>query len=68
MDKTTAGFSVVGGLVLAVTGVMFSSWASNQMGSPSQDWIWDVVGWMGIAGGLAGIVLFFWGARDFSRG
>jgi hypothetical protein len=67
MDKTTAGFSVVGGLILAITGGSLSSWAATQVGSPSQDWMWDMVGYMGIAGALAGIVLFFWGARDFSR-
>lgn len=67
MSKTTAGFVLVGGMALTIISGRVASWAGGVVGSPSDDLFYDLIGWVGIAGALTGLGLFFWGCMTFAR-
>jgi hypothetical protein len=43
-----------------------ASYAGNKVGSPSDDFYYDCIGWVGTFGAIAGLALFFWGAKIFA--
>ena len=66
MSKTQFGFLLVAGLVVAaVSGVVVAT-GSATPASPGSDWIYDLIKYSGIAGVLAGIAMFFFGAKGFA--
>jgi hypothetical protein len=66
MTRTQYGFLLVGGLFVALfSGVVVAAGSATPV-SVGQDWIYDLVKYFGIAGVLAGIGMFFFGAKGFA--
>ena len=68
MTKTIAGFVLVAGLFAFVIGGMIASWAGGVVGSPLDDWKYDLYGYAGTGVAMAGVGMFFTGALVFARG
>jgi hypothetical protein len=66
VSKTGAGFMLVGGIAMVVVFGQVASYAGNKIGSPSDDFYYDCIGWIGTFGAIAGLALFFWGAKIFA--
>ena len=66
VSKTSAGFMLVGGIAMVVVFGQVASYAGNKVGSPSDDFYYDCIGWVGTFGAVAGLALFFWGAKIFA--
>lgn len=54
------------GLLLTVIGGQMASMASNHMGSPNTDLLYDLLSWSSTLGALGGLCAFFWGAKEFA--
>lgn len=54
-------------MALTIISGRVASWAGGVVGSPSDDLFYDLIGWVGIAGALTGLGLFFWGCMTFAR-
>jgi hypothetical protein len=67
MNKTTAGFVLVGGLAAVAVGWIISATATAQASTPGQDWFYDLINYFGIAVILAGLGMFFFGSLRFAR-
>lgn len=67
MNRTTAGFVLVGGLLAVAVGWVISATATAQASTPGQDWFYDLVNYFGIAVILAGLAAFFFGSLRFAR-
>ncbi len=65
-SNTVNGFMLVGGLAMTVICGRIASYASGKVGSPSDDFYYDCIGWAGTLGAFAGLALFFWGAKQFA--
>jgi len=57
---------LVGGIAMVVVFGQVASYAGNKIGSPSDDFYYDCIGWIGTFGAIAGLALFFWGAKIFA--
>jgi hypothetical protein len=57
---------LVGGIAMVVVFSQVASYAGNKVGSPSDDFYYDCIGWAGTFGAIAGLALFFWGAKIFA--
>jgi len=66
ISKTMAGFMLVGGIAMTIVCGQVASYAGNKVGSPSDDFYYDCIGWLGTLGAVAGLVFFFWGAKVFA--
>ena len=66
VSKSAAGFMLVGGIVMTAICGRIASYASNKVGSPNDDLYYDCIGWAGTIGAIAGLALFFWGAKVFA--
>lgn len=55
------------GLLLTVIGGQMASMASNHMGSPNTDLLYDLLSWSSTLGALGGLCAFFWGAKEFAQ-
>ena len=66
VSKTSAGFMLVGGIAMVVVFGQVASYADSKVGSPSDDFYYDCIGWVGTFGAVAGLALFFWGAKIFA--
>ena len=66
VSKSTAGFMLIGGIAMTVICGRIASYASNKVGNPSDDLYYDCIGWAGTIGAIAGLTLFFWGAKMFA--
>lgn len=66
MSKTGFGFMLVGGIVLALVSGFFVACGSMTPPNNSWDTFYDLVKYAGIAGVLAGVGLFFYGAKGFA--
>jgi hypothetical protein len=66
MTKTQYGFLLVGGFLVALASGVVVAAGSVTPASVGQDWIYDLVKYSGIAGVLAGIGMFFFGAKGFA--
>jgi hypothetical protein len=66
VNKTGYGFLLVGGLLVALASGVVVAAGSVTPASVGQDWIYDLVKYFGIAGVLAGIGMFFFGAKGFA--
>ena len=67
MSKTASGSTLVFGLVVVAIGGVISATATSARSTPSQDWLYDLLNYFGIAIILAGIGMFFFGSMFFSR-
>lgn len=67
MNKTAAGFVLVGGLLLVAVGGITSATATSANVTPDKDWLMDLLNYGGIAVAITGLVMFFIGALRFSR-
>lgn len=67
MSKTASGCVLVAGIVCTIISGRIAAWAGGVVGSPSDDLFYDLIGWAGIAGALAGLGLFFWGCMTFAK-
>jgi hypothetical protein len=67
MSKTASGSTLVFGLVVVAIGGVISATATSVRSTPSQDWLYDLLNYFGIAIILAGIGMFFFGSMFFSR-
>ena len=65
-SKTGAGFMLLGGIAMAIVCGQVAAYASNKVGSPSDDLYYDCIGWAGTFGAVIGLALFFWGAKLFA--
>lgn len=65
-SKTSYGLMLLGGLAMTVVCGQVASYASNKVGSPSDDFYYDCISWVGTIGALTGLGLFFWGAKMFA--
>lgn len=68
ISKTTAGFLLVGGLVMTVFGWQVAGYASGHVGAPSDDLYYDCISWTGTIVAIVGLAMFFWGAKRFAAG
>ena len=66
MTKTAFGFMLVGGLFVSAISGSFVAWGSMTPADKSWDTFYDLVKYAGIAGVLAGIAMFFFGAKGFA--
>lgn len=67
MSKTWAGVVMLSGLALVViTGRVVGSMQETG-GSPADDWYYDLLSYGGLAIGLVGVGMFFYGAMVFAR-
>lgn len=57
---------LVGGIAMTVVFGQIASYAAKKVGSPSDDFYYDCIGWAGTIGAFAGLAVFFWGAKVFS--
>ena len=67
MSKSIAGAVLIAGLFAFFIGGTIASWAGGQVGSPLDDWKYDLIGYIGMAGAVAGIAMFAVGALNFAR-
>lgn len=66
-NKTKSGVVLVGGLLLAFAGGKIATLANDAPSSPSQDWIYTLGYFLGVALVFSGLGLFFYGAKEFSK-
>lgn len=66
MSKTRAGCVMVFGIAITVIGGQFASMASNHLGSPDTDLLYDLMSWSSTLGAMGGLCAFFWGAKEFA--
>jgi hypothetical protein len=66
VSKTNAGFMLIGGIAMVIVCGQVASYAGNKVGSLSDDFYYDCIGWAGTLGAIAGLALFFWGAKIFA--
>jgi hypothetical protein len=67
MNRTSAGFVLVGGLAVVALGGFASAIATSATVTPDKDWMMDLMNYGGIAVAICGLVMFFVGALRFSR-
>ena len=66
MTKTAFGFMLVGGLFVSSVSGFFVACGSMTPPNNSWDTFYDLVKYAGIAGVLAGVAMFFFGAKGFA--
>lgn len=67
MDRTTAGWVLVGGLVVGWIGLSIA-WSANAAEStPNQDWFYGLLNFFGVMVCLTGAAMFFFGAQRFAK-
>ena len=67
MSKTLAGMVLIAGMGVVFVCGSVAAKAGDKVPHPSQDWIYDLVGWVGIGGAVVGLAMFFAGAMVFAR-
>ncbi len=67
MDKITAGYMVVGGLICSVMLAGFAVAASNASDSPATDLQYDILKFVCIGLALVAIGVFAYGASKFTN-
>jgi len=67
MPKTTAGIVLVAGIFVSFIAAMIGRSATNASLDPSLDTYYALVEYGSMAGIVAGLGLFFWGAVVFAR-
>ena len=66
MNKTSFGFLLVSGLLVALVSGFFVGCGSMTPPDNSWDTFYDLVKYAGILGVIAGIAMFFFGAKGFA--
>lgn len=66
MSKTTAGIMLVAGLAVVAVGCGVAA-TGQTVGSPADDWYYDLLSYSGLAIGLVGVGMFFAGSMVFAR-
>ena len=66
-SKTVAGFVALGGIAFAIVCGQMASAASHHVGAPSEDLLYDCIGWSFTIGALGGLAMFFFGAKMFAQ-
>lgn len=67
MSKTGFGFLLVGGLLVGIVSAFFVACGAMVPPNPSMDLFYDCVKYGGVAGVLAGLSMFFFGAKGFAK-